>query len=255
MAGKNYNTLNWIGGLAMVTMLMAWWAQQTQESWTFYIVVASFAVLLIGIVWRGGQWLRAKAILRKIDVLFLVPKKNYPYKTFAGAPDKEKLVKKLTVGIGSYHVLLKVTTRKDVFLYPIGLLVEDDTDNKPIHNGKDNGFIFERLPDGQFRDWVGDVTIPPKEYPRPLRPKQSLIDCNIVKTTNNWAGKFHIQIQTMETIVDRYLDFVVSETQDDIPFLKIENNIVYIPISINPTPSSFGEYHPASTTQIGRDVK
>lgn len=214
-------TLYWTGVWAMMTVISAWLASQTQASWTFYIVVASFAILLLGILMGAIQRIVHKRRLKAIWVRFLIPKRNYPKKTIDGAPEDEQYPDRLTVGIGTYVLLLELESKVDLQFDPLSLMFEGSGENTPMLVRKANPFIVEQLGDGLFRNWWGHILPPPTIYPRRLPRGKALIDGNEVTTSGEWKGRIHVVVPVIgEGIIDKYLTFVVSTTQDDIPFQK-----------------------------------
>ncbi len=220
MSGKNI-TLRWIGGWVMITILTAWWAQQTQESWTFYIVIASFAILVGGLLGWGNP-LRRWFNLKRTKVSYYIPKASYPRKTFSGAPDEPQFPTKLTVGIGTYDLMLGLKMKVDANVEQL-IPMFDDKLGQPEHMGRYHDALYVKLPNDSFLDWYGHPTIQ-KEYPYPLRPNDFLPDCYRIRTTAPWHGELHVEIHVGQDKLHRKLDFLVSKDHDDIPFLKVQEN-------------------------------
>ena len=245
---NKHTTFQWIAVWVMITIITAWWSKQTQESWTFYIVVASFIVLIGGLFWHWGQGLLKKAKLRQIEVRFLIPRNKYPYKTIQGALPEEQIVRRLSVGIGTYRLLLIAKSKVDVSFDPVVLTFEGSDENKPKILGKDNPFIVEFLTDGQYRDWWGNVNLPAQQYPRYLYHDQTLIDGNRIETTGEWKGQLHVQMPVRDTIIHKHLEFSVGidNKSDNIPFMRITSNDLNSYDSVGNPASS------ANTIQVGK---
>lgn len=226
---NKHTTLQWIEAWVMMTVIIAWWAKQTQASWTFYIVVASFAILVLGIVLRWLLHLWRKSRLQHIDVRYLIPQSHYPAKSpdYVGAPNQEVFPNELNIGIGTYTFLLEAKSKyTDVQLDAMILVFDGNTLNKPKITGKDNPYVVERLADGAYRDWWGNINYPGNNAGY-LYHGDYLIDGNRVETTGEWHGKLHVQFRVRETIVHRLLDFMVTkDKKDDIAFLKVSNTQV-----------------------------
>ena len=221
---KKHTTLLWV----VVWGFIAIMANSTlTDAGSWAAIIAAF-LAFVGMVFVLVRWLLRQCKLRKLSVSYWIPKSSYKHKGFKGAPDKPKFVKKLTVGIGTYNLLLGITTETDVYLNHIVLIFEGDEDGKPQHCGRDYGNLFDRLPDGSFRDWHGNVTIH-GEYPSTLRSRQFLPDCYRIQTTTSWAGKLRIQIPIKERVIERCLDFTVEAEHDDVPFLKYQEDIPFQP--------------------------
>jgi len=233
MFSKKYTTFQWIYFWGIMTIILAWIEQQTQESWTFYIVLASFVILVSGLVWQGVKKSQKRFNLQKIVVRYLIPRRSYPNGvSYQDAPEVEGYPQTLTVGIGKYVLSIQLLSKIDLSIDPIRVVFEGKDTNKPRIEGKDSTFIREKLEDGSYRDWWGDVHKPATEYPRRFYRKDVLMVSNIVTTFGQWEGKIHVQVPIIEVgIIDRYLDFIVSTNKgnDNVPFLQKSdsNHVVY----------------------------
>lgn len=204
--------------------MIGWMAQQTQESWTFYIVVASFAILVGGLFWQLVKYFQLRFNLHKVEVRYLLPMGSYPNGViYQGAPKVEEYPHTLTIGIGKYTLYIQLLSKIDLSIDPIRVVFEGEYTNKPKIEGRDSTFIREKLEDGSYRDWWGEIHKPDTDYPRRFYHKDVLMVSNIVTTFGQWEGKIHVKVPIIGVgIVDRYLDFIVSTNKkdDNIPFLQ-----------------------------------
>ncbi len=242
MFSKKYTTLQWIWFWGAISAMFGLLMNPIWPFWTFVVEAIILAFVVGGVIVTLVKQSNRKRNLQKIDVGFYVPS-NYPRKP-SGQPS---LLKELTVGIGTHIVYLIVTTEISVLLNAPDLGFQGDDDNKPSNEGRDYGDMFKRTSTGQIQDWWGNITDPTSNYPRPLSIGQNWPIGIRVKTTGPWCGKLYVQIPVSgETIVHRYLDFIVVVDKDDIPFLKVEGDGIQRPI--------FGTFEPASTTQITKET-
>lgn len=199
-------------------MLLAWLTENTENLLTFIIVAATFLILIVGILWNRWRQLQK----RHIDCNFLIPQSKYPYKTFDGAPVKEGFPRKLTVGIGTYTLILQIGSKMDILIDPINVIFVGKDDNKPRIDIWDNPFVIQKFEDGSYRDWWGDMHQSADQYPRQLYHGLTLQHGIRITTSGEWNGKVHIHVPIREIgIIKKQLDFIVSKTDDDIPFLQI----------------------------------
>ena len=209
----------------MITILMAWWSSQTQESWTFYIVVATFLILILGIIWGGKLVWGKKRDIQKISICYLRPKRHYPNNlTFEAAPDEEEYPTKLTVNVGTYTLFVQMHSPIDIkIVTPLRISFTGNEANKPKLIGKNNPFIRERLSNGHVRDWWGDMQQPEKKYPYLFFHTDCFQEPNQIQAFGKWQGKMSIDIP-IEGIgkIERQLEFAVSlnPNDDDVPYLK-----------------------------------
>ena len=189
------------------------------------IVAAFFSGL--GIIYGVFKWLKRKRKLQGLIVRYLVPQSKYPNASFIGAPAKEKKPDRLTDSIGIYRLMHVITPKTDMLIDPIVLRFEGDNKNIPERLGTDNPFIVEKLDDGSYRDWWGDVQPPPENWPRYLHYGGTLVVSNRIKTTGQWSGKayFEFRVRNGPVIIKKLIFTVSEDPQDDeIPFLKVEDN-------------------------------
>lgn len=183
----------------MLTIVTAWWAKQTQESWTFYIVVASFAILVGGLIWTGIRRIHHYTLFKHPIVLsYLIPKKKYPAATFVDAQDDEIKPDKLTIGIGMYKVLHRLTPKVDILVNAMVLRFEGPEENKPQCHGSDNPYsdnpyiveLIEKVNGKYYKDWWGDIQPITSGYPRYIHSGDTLAIGNRVETKGIWQGIF-----------------------------------------------------------------
>lgn len=223
------------------------------EWWPFLTLLVEGAILYFVI----SQIISDKSKKHKRDrqiqntkVCFLIPRSKYPKKEYNGAPENEKYVNKLTVGIGNYILLLEVESEIDLLFDPIILIFEGQEDNRPTFCGKDNPFVVESLSDGSIRDWWDNISFRGDKKLFYLHHGDTLIDGNKIETKGVWRGKLHIRIPVREADqVDKYLDFEVVEDKDDIPFLKIATEV-----QIPTHESTTNTINPASTIRTDRTL-
>ena len=225
MFGKN--TLRWLILLSLITAIMGWWAQQTQESWTFYIVVATFGIMILGILIHLLRiWIK-KRQLDGIQVRYLIPQQKYPEATFNGAPKTEIWANKLTVSIGTYKILHRLAPKVSMLVDAPAFYFEGSDENKPKVYGIDNPYKVKRIEriDGvYYRDWWGNVQQDVPNYPKYYHHGNVYAMGNRVQTFGEWKGKCCIEIPVRdEKIITIKMDFSVTNNpdQDNIPFLKV----------------------------------
>jgi len=196
----------------------------TLDWWPFLTLIVEGAILFFvvrEIVVASHKEQKRKQLLQDMDVFFLIPQRDYPLHHFEGAPEREIKTHKLTIGSGTYVLLLEIESNVDFQFDPINVLIEGSDVNKPKHIGKVNIFKVEELPDGSFRNWWGHIQVPATSYPHYYYHGNTLIDQNRIETTGEWKGKLHIEIPLRgELIIHKWLDLAVSSTDDEIPFLK-----------------------------------
>jgi len=224
---ENYTTLKCIGGWTILITIIAWIHSRAQADWTFYIVVASFAILVLGIVIRFSQVRFRKRQVEGIEVRYLIPQQTYPRAVFKGAPNKEKRVSKLTVGIGTYKILHRLVPKVSMLVDEPAFYFDGQDENKPKVFGIDNPYKVEgiqRTDGAYYRDWWGNVQRDASAYPKYYHHGNVYAMGNRIQTFGKWIGKCVIEIPVRdEKVLTFKMDFEVTDNPelDNIPFLKV----------------------------------
>jgi len=199
--------------------------------WGLVISGITLALVAGGASWGIYKWVcHMRSFKNPVELVYLIPQRQYPAATFNGAPDNEIRPDKLTVGIGTYKVLHRLTPSVDILVDAMVLRFEGPDENKPKVHGPDNPYIVERIerPSGPYyRDWWGDIQPVTTDYPRYVYLGDTLAIGNRVETNGVWQGKsyFEVPIRGERKIVKK-LDFWVTDKpgEDEIPFLRVAND-------------------------------
>lgn len=219
-------TFQWVGVWALITVLLGWLAKQTQESWIFYIVIATFVILVAGLLIQRYR----KRQAGDIKVRYLIPQEKYPATIFNGAPPKEIWSRTLTIGIGTYKILHRLEPKVSICVDAPAFYFEGPSENKPKVFGIDNPYKVERIERIEgvyYRDWWGNVQQEVPNYPKYYHRGNVYAMGNRVQTFGDWRGKCVIEVPVRGVKVITFkMDFKVSTdpAQDNIPFLKVEND-------------------------------
>ena len=199
----------------------------TLTDWGSWAAIIAGALAVIYALYAVTKYILHKVAFRHpIKATYLIPQAEYPCRQFIGAPQKEFTPKNIVVGIGQYQLMHELSVRANVTTGVLVLSFEGPIQNKPTIEKPDNPFIvetFENMGKNYLKDWWGIIS----PYSLDVGPSYWFKDNPRVTgyrvtTTGEWKGKacLEIPIQGEKPFVEK-LDFAVSETEDQIPFLKV----------------------------------
>jgi len=206
MLNKNYTALPefwWVMLFAILSIICA----LTLTDWGAIAAIVAAFVAVIFALRAIIKYTKHKHPFK--DFHYLIPNRDREYSTFFGgtlsskrynnALDEEKQPDKLTVGIGKYELLCILVAKYNLTIrYGYPPVFERHGDNKPevvnpviyssVSIGKDDFRIFSHQ----------------------------------IETYGNWKGKamFEFYVEDVGT-VRKKLDFCVSISEDEVPFLKV----------------------------------
>jgi hypothetical protein len=157
-------------------------------------------VVLIGLITVFVQWLKWRD---PVTVSFLLPKERYTLKTFPGAPKTEVTQDSLTIGTGSYDVMIQVRAMLDLDITQLRVLLDEGGDGE---RPRQLGVVPSRLsqtisPDHRDRhryvDWNGEVRVSEDfEWPRFVHEGDSCLVTQRLRTHGDWKGNLVVIVAT-----------------------------------------------------------
>jgi len=198
------------------------------QDWGAWFAIVAGGIAVIAAIIACYRFIKHKIIFRHpVNATYLVPRAEYPYCKFDGAPVTERKPKKLTIGIGKYRLINILNTEANVKAEHFILTFEGPDLNKPSIDEPDNPFTVGTIEKSGIRyskDWWGYL----HPYSTEISTSywltgQTRILGHKITTCGEWEGKTCISIPIIgEKPYTIALDLKVSVEHDEIPFLKIE---------------------------------
>lgn len=186
------------------------------------------------LVWAAAvaivHWLRW---LRPVTVRFFLPAATYALPRFPGAAERESTKKKLTIGHGTYRILVQIEAKTQVEISMARFLIDkENLRGRPIDCGSDHPGRWESdvepdwLGRKQFRDWNGEIRLYEEAGPPGLMPKKDThILAKVIETQGDWSGEIKIGLpikgRHTKSMWHSLRLTVSSGEPDEAPFLKL----------------------------------
>jgi len=208
----------------------------TLTDWGSWAAIVAGGLAIIAAIYAGLRYIRHKVIFwSPYTVRYLIPQAEYPCAQFNGAPAHQLKPKKMVTGIGEYRVMNELTFRSNLEIDLLVLSFEGPSQNKPLVEAPDNPFIIEYPEFSGFKyrkDWWGNMY----PYSNDITSRYCykgipVVTGHRITTNGNWKGKLCITIPVHgEKPYAMKLDFEVSEKEDQIPFLKVQEANEVLPL-------------------------
>jgi hypothetical protein len=208
----------------------------TLTDWGSWAAIVAGVLAIVASIYAGLRFVCHKIVFRNpCTVLYLIPQAAYPCKQFKGAPAQELTTHKMVIGIGQYVVMNEFIFKSNLEIDLLVLSFEGPSQNKPFVDAPENPFIIDyaEISGVKYRkDWWGNM------YPystdvttRYCYKNIPLLTGHKVTTSGIWKGKacLTIPIHSERAYIVK-LDFEVSEKEDLIPFLKVQETNKVLPL-------------------------
>jgi hypothetical protein len=155
-------------------------------------------VAVIALLFGVGLWVRYWLRWRKpVAVRFFLPKRSYARQTFPGALAEEETRKSLTIGPGTYRLMVQIKAKTRVEIHMVRFVLDEhDIATRPIDFGSDQpgrwhaAYHEDWLGRAQFRDWNDEIRLMEENGHPGLMPKgDTHILTKIIETRGDWSGR------------------------------------------------------------------